>query len=224
MLNQLFQSLRDDKNSYLNARQGSEFEERIAQYMKMEIGLTRILKTDLSDRDWKLIKKHIGDKFGKTFLDIPSDNLKCSYIYQPYGSQQFPDFIVFTDKKVIPLEIKFSTKRQSKPIWNSNVPRANAFYVFGSYGLKDITFFCGDDILVPKHREFLYGFFNDIRALQDKIRVDMPAFDITNRGFTPYIRAAFDQRKHKPSVETSFFIHPERKEVEDLVIKESGIL
>lgn len=224
MINQLFQALRNEKNLYLNAKKGSEFEDRIAAYLKQTMGFSRILKADISTKDWLLIKKHIGNKFGDRFLEIPNNNLKRTFIYQPYGSQQFPDFIVFTDKKVIPLEIKFSTQSQSKPIWNSNVPRAGAFYIFGSYGLKDITFFCGDDILATKHRKSLYGFFNDIQALQDKIRLDMPAFDTTNRGFTPYIRSAFDQRKHKPTVETSFFVHPKRTEVEDSAIKKSRSL
>lgn len=219
MLNQLFQSLRKDKSRYLNARKGSEFEDRIISYLKLTLGLSRILKGDFLPQDWKLIKEHISNKFASNFIDVPNAKLKRTFIYQPYGSQQFPDFIVFTDKKVVPLEVKFSTKSQSKPIWNSNVPRANAFYIFGSYGLQDLTFFCGDDIIAPKYRESLYGFFDDIRASQDKIRVDMPALDLTNRGFTPYIRAAFDQRKHKPTVETNFFTHPDRKKVEDRAIK-----
>jgi len=223
MVNQLFQTLRNKKNLYLNAMQGSEFENRISAYLQLTLGFSRILKADILTNDWALIKRHIGDKFGNTFLNTPN-NLKRTFIYHPYGAQQFPDFIIFTDKKVVPLEVKFSAKRQAKPMWNSNVPRANAFYIFGSYGLKDITFFCGADILSPEHRKFLYGFFNDIRSLQDKIRVDMPALDITNRGFTPYIRAAFDQRKHKPSVETSFFAHPKRIEVENLAIEKSKSL
>ncbi len=219
MLNQLFQALRSEKNLYLNAKKGSEFEDRIAAYLKQTMGFSRILKADILAEDWVLIKKHIGNKFGDKFLEIPSNNLKRTFIYQPYGSQEFPDFIIFTDKKIVPLEIKFSAKSQSKPIWNSNVPRASAFYIFGSYGLKDITFFCGADVLARKHRKGLYGFFAGIQALQDKIRLDMPALDITNRGFTPYIRSAFDQRKHKPSVETSFFAHPKRTKVENLAIK-----
>jgi hypothetical protein len=223
-LDKLFVSLRDDKARYLNAKKGTDFEERILAYLQMEMGYSRILKSDVDRDDWKFIKDHIGTKLGRDFLNLPDARLKRKVIYSPYGSQMFPDLIVFTENKVVPIEVKFSSKRQSKPIWNSNVPRANAFYIFGSYGLKDVTFFCGDDVLVPKHREFLYAFFNDIRALQDKIRVDMPALDITDRGFTPYIRAAFDQRKHKPTVETSFFTHPHRKEVETLAIKKAGEL
>lgn len=219
MLNQLFQSLRDEKDNYLNARRGSEFEERIISYLQLILGFSRILKRDISAKDWKFIKEHISNKLFSNFIDTPNNNLKKTFIYQPYGSQQFPDFIVFTDKKIIPLEVKFSTKSQYKPIWNSNVPRANAFYIFGSYGLRDLTFFCGDDVIASKHRRFLYEFFKDIRKLQDEIRKDMPALDLTNRGFTPYIRAAFDQRKHKSMVETNFFTHPDRKKVEDIAIE-----
>ena len=222
MLNQLFESLQREKHRYLNAEKGSEFEDRIASCLKLELGFGRILKEEISSKDWKLIKKHISDKFSGEFMDIPSENLKKTFIYQPYGSQQFPDFIVFTDKKVVPLEIKFSTKNQSKPIWNSNVPRGNAFYVFGSYGLGDLTFFCGSDVVTSDHRESLYGFFKDMRVLQDKIRKDMPELDLTNRGFTPYIRAAFDQQKHSSTAETNFFTHPDREKVEDMTIKKSS--
>jgi len=49
----------------------------------------------------------------------------------------------------------------------------------------------------------------------------MPALDSTDRGFTPYIRAAFSQMKHKPGVESNFFTHPNRGEVERLAIEKS---
>ena len=224
MLNKLFLDLRANKNNYLNAKLGKDFEDRISNYLHMILGLNRILKEDIDKADWKFIQNHMQDKLAVNFIDIPNNKLKHSYIYQPYGSQEFPDFIVFTDKKVIPLEIKFSSKTQSKPIWNSNVPKANAFYVFGSYGLNDITFFCGDSIITPKHRESLYGFFDNMQKLQDEIRAEMPILDETNRGFTPYIRSAFDQGKHKDTVETNFFTHPDRKMVEDLAIEKSSVL
>ena len=224
MINKLFVALRDEKGGYLNAKKGSEFEDRIAQYLQMTLGFSRILKTDVSDEDWKLIKEHIGNKYGSEFLKITRPTLKRTFIYQPYGSQQFPDFLIFTNKNVIPLEIKFSAKKQSKPIWNSNIPRANAFYIFGSYGLKDITFFCGDDVLAPEHRERLYGFFKDIKIKESEIRKRMPALDVTNRGFTPYIRAAFDQQKHSPTVEVGFFNHPDRQAGEDKAIKRISLL
>lgn len=224
MIDKLFLSLQKEKERYLNAKQGKEFEERIIQYLQMELGFTRILKDDIPAEEWNLIKKHIvKDKLGSNFLNVPIKGLKKTFIYQPYGSQQFPDLIIFTGNKAIPLEIKFSSKKQKNPIWNSNVPRANAFYIFGSYGMRDLTFFCGNDVIVPEHRKYLYGFFTDIRELQKRARKDMPKLDKTNRGFTPYIRAAFDQRKHEPSVETNFFIHPDRQKIEESAIKILGV-
>lgn len=219
MLDKLFIDLKINKNNYLNSKSGNDFENRIATYLKMSLGLNRILKQDIDIDSWKIVQNHIQNKLATDFIDIPNNNLKHSYVYQPYGSQQFPDYIIFTDKKVVPLEIKFSSKSQTKPIWNSNVPKANAFYIFGSYGVDDITFFCGDDIITTEHRKVLYGFFEDIRKLQNDIRLKMPILDETNRGFTPYIRSAFDQRKHKKTVETSFLSHPDRIKVENLAIK-----
>lgn len=214
----LLRSLREEKNNYLNAKKGSEFEERVRSFLKLRLNYSPILKQDVGREDWRAIKTHIGKKLGTDFLNVPRPDLRRTFIFQPYGSQQFPDFIVFTDKKVIPLEIKYSTRSQSKPIWNSNVPRANALYIFGSYGMKDITFFLGENVLDQKHREFLYNFFSDIRAKQNEARKSVVPLDATKRGFTPYIRAAFDQRKHEDSVVTSFFAHPERKLVEDAAI------
>lgn len=225
MVNKLFLSLQREKMNYLNARRGGEFEERIIQYLKMRLGFSRILKEDISKNQWELMKKHIvKDKLKKDFLDIPSENLKKTFIYQPYGSQEFPDIIVFTQKKIIPLEIKFSSGNQKHPVWNSNVPKANAFYIFGSYGARDLTFFCGDDVIDSSQRKMLYGFFADIKKLQNKARKEMVGADATNRGFTPYIRAAFDQKKHKKEVETNFFIHPDRERIEKLAIEKSAIL
>lgn len=221
MLDKLFVSLRDSKNSYLNAREGSEFEDRIIECLKNKLGLNRIYKDLISPEDWKAVDHHMRNRLGTEFMDLPNPALKKSFLYQPYGSQKFPDFIVFTDNKVVPIEIKFSTKDQSKPVWNGHVPRANAFYVFGSYGKKDITFFCGDDVIRPEHRQALFDFFTEIRSMEDKIRENVPGLDTTNRGFTPYVRAAFGQKRHHSDVHMSFFSHPERKQVEDLAVEKS---
>jgi len=208
----------------LNAREGDEFDERIIRFLQMKLGFSRILRSDFSPNDWSLIQKHVSDKFASDFIDIPNPNLKRTFIYQPYGSQSFPDLIVFTDKKVVPIEIKFSTRNQSKPFWNGHVPRASSFYIFGSYGRGDITFFCGNDVINPDHRRALFKFFDDITQMEDKIRENIPSLDKTNRGFTPYVRMAFGQKKHHREVNMSFFTHPERKNTEDKAIVKASTL
>lgn len=220
MLDKLFKSLKSQKDNYLSAHTGKDFEDRIETFLKMSLGLTRILKRDLDTESWKTIQNHIKNKLADNYINIPNPNLKRSYIHQPYGSQQFPDFLIFTDEKVIPLEIKFS-KSQPKPVWNSNIPKANGFYVFGSYGIRDITFFEGSDVVTPEHRKALYGFFEEIKKIQDEVRETMPELDSTNRGFTPYIRAAFEQKNHKENVNTNFFTHPDREKTENLVISKT---
>jgi hypothetical protein len=224
MLDKLFKSLRADKPNYLGSKKGSDFEDRIELFLRRDLSLNRINREDLDEAVWKSINNHLNDKLGEDFINLPANTLNSCYIYQPRGSQEFPDFLIFTKKKVIPLEIKYSGKKQSSPIWNSNIPKANAFYIFGSYGLSDITFFRGNDVLTSKHRKSLYSFFDSLKSVQDKFRKSMPVLDLTNRGFSPYIRAAFEQKNHKRTVCINFFSHPDRSVVERRAIEESSRL
>ena len=108
MINKLFLSLQKEKSRYLNAKKGGEFEDRIIHYLINDLGFSRFLKEDVPIQQWDVIKKHIvKDKLSNAFLDVPLEKLKKTFIYQPYGSQEFPDIIIFTDNKIIPLEIKF---------------------------------------------------------------------------------------------------------------------
>ncbi|WP_322908971.1 hypothetical protein [Mycoplasmopsis felis] len=69
------------------------------------------------------------------------------YIYQPFGSQNFPDFLILTNNYVIPLEVKFSKKNKNSelPKWNSNVPKSNAIYLYvNSKKQKPIIFLVYD--------------------------------------------------------------------------------
>ena len=223
MLDKLFKSLKSEKDNYLSAHTGRDFEDRIESFLRRELGLSRVLRGDIDLDSWNTIKNHIKNKLADNYIDIPNSNLRRSYIHQPYGSQQFPDFLIFTDKKVVPVEIKFS-QNGSRPMWNSNIPKANGLYIFGSYGIRDITFFEGSSVVTPEHRKALYGFFEEIKGIQNKVRETMPELDKTDRGFTPYIRAAFDQSNHRETVNTNFFTHPDREKAENLVIEKTAEL
>ncbi|MEG7978600.1 MAG: hypothetical protein NY202_01435 [Mollicutes bacterium UO1] len=39
-----------------------------------------------------------------------------TYFRSPYGSQNFPDFLIFTRQYVIPIELKSSKRTGSKPM------------------------------------------------------------------------------------------------------------
>ncbi|GAA7525521.1 hypothetical protein MMM114_01480 [Helicobacter pylori] len=90
------------------------------------------------------------------------------FLYQPFGSQNYPDFLVFICDYVVGIEIKFSKNdkgeknlQTSRPMWNSNLPKPNAIYVYGVAN-ANITFFKGSDILSYETREVLLKYFDTL--------------------------------------------------------------
>ncbi len=78
----------------------------------------------------------------KSMIDI--------FVWQPFGTQDYPDFMIFTQKYIIPVEIKYSSDTATSPMWNGNLPKANGIYVFGNNKKQDIVLFKGIDILSNK--------------------------------------------------------------------------
>jgi len=87
MLDKLLVSLRNQKSKYLNAKQGSKFEERINAFLKLELGLTRIQTSDVPVGDWKTIKKYLGNKLAADFIDVPTSGIRQEETQAPSGNQ-----------------------------------------------------------------------------------------------------------------------------------------
>lgn len=137
---------------------------------------------DLNKKDgyYDQIKRLVvNDKTNVEILSNPlkdyfNDNIYI-YIYQPFGSQNFPDFLVLTKNWLIPIETKFSTKKNKKnsitkqsenlaklnvlPKWNSNIPKANTIYLFANN--EYLTFFIGNDYLSTEVRNKLIKYFDE---------------------------------------------------------------
>ena len=111
-------------------------------------------------------------------------------------------------------------------MWNSNLPKSNAIYIFGSYGLSDVTFFLGKDVLSMEERTELISFFeNNAKRLEKEFRKEMRnklnnmnyKFD---RGFDVYIRTAYEQNKNiNKDAKIDYFSHIDRIECENNVIE-----
>lgn len=222
MLGELFADLKTNKASYLNARRGQEFEDRIEAKIRA-LGYLRTYKDQVDRATWKTIKTFLANKLETNFLDTPPE-LRGKYLREPYGSQAFPDFLIFTDGKAVPIEIKFTTASAIKPFWNSNVPRVNSFYIFGSYGRGDLTFFSGDKIISNEYREKLIHFFDDIQHEQIDMNKLLKNIDDTKRGFTVYIRKAFDQKQLNSDTHLNYFTRSDRKRIESDAIERSNKL
>ena len=81
--------------------------------------------------------------------------------------------MIFLNGQIIPIEIKFSKGYTTRPVWNSNLPKHNGFYIFGSYGKKEITIFKGEFILSIEARNKLLDFWEKPKVLEKKFKSEM---------------------------------------------------
>lgn len=221
MLEKIFENILNQKKYFSKARNGQQFEECFKNHLK-QYGFSEIIKEDLIEtisnleettqqdikQIWQNIKNKILAKNSEKTIPNHFKNIKSNFIFQPNGSQNFPDFVIFTNNCIIPIEIKYSknTKNQPnfsklKPMWNSNIPKSNAIYIFG-VALKTVTFFKGSDILNQETRKVLLGFFSEIDIQQKKASLDQELSKLQNNfGLYPYVRKAYE---HKGASESYF--------------------
>ncbi|PUD75994.1 hypothetical protein C2R50_03665 [Helicobacter pylori] len=153
-------------------------------------------KTKLKELDPKTLRtQYISNTFS-----MNNQNLVIYDLYQPFGSQNYPDFLVFIFDHVVGIEIKFSKNdkgeknlQTSRPMWNSNLPKPNAIYLYGVAN-ADITFFKGSDILSYETREVLLKYFDTLDKDEESLKSALK--DLENPfGFAPYIRKAYEHKK-----------------------------
>jgi len=185
----LFEHMINYPSEFLNANSGQEFEDRIMQFLRNRITYNRIQLGDIPEiNDLKLkILEHSNSEF----IFNPTKNDKM-FIYQPYGSQQYPDFLIFEGNYIFPVEAKFS-KSGKRPVWNSGLPRPNGIYIYGALEHKKIVVFSGIDIVSVEESIKLHEFFLKLKELENE-------FNFSNMseqryGFVVYSRKAFEQSK-----------------------------
>lgn len=156
------------------------------------------LRLNIDSEEKKKIKDLI---LNKEYVDLIKNTTKENfiYIYQPFGSQNFPDFLIFTDQWILPLETKFSTRDSknsnldnTKPKWNSNIPKSNSLYIYGAAKSKNVTFFKGSDFLGVNSRSLLINYFKDIeemiKELKNTLREKVILDNSNPFGLMPYVR------------------------------------
>jgi hypothetical protein len=218
----------NNKNYWLNAKTGGEFEDRFCTALKKE-GFNQIFRDQIDNLKFEKLKKNITDKLGfemltLKILELENLGLQNSYLYQPFGSQNYPDFIIITDIGSI-LSIEIKSSKSNKPMWNSNLPKENGLYIFSSYEKKDITFWRGGDVLPQSEREELIRFFSDTikpeeeqykNILKKKYLKGKYKFE---RGFNVYTRIAYDQNQTiNENAELNYFNANNRKQIEHKVL------
>lgn len=215
-MRELFEDLLARPQHYLPAALGRDFEEQFRLGLD-DLGYNRLRKQNIDRSVRADLKRTLQEPLA---VEDPQNPLQYRrhYIFQPYGSQQYPDVVIFDEDRVISTELKFSRGEEGKPMWNGGLPRPNGVYVFGSYGRMDITYFRGGDILTADEVATLHGFFDGpLRRQQGLFNRDRMAGQAY--GFAAYVRKAFDQnQQHNPDAVTNFFDNPQREALQQAVL------
>lgn len=233
MLVDVFKDIKSDKGeSMLGSSTGNDFENQIAKKLK-QYGFVQELAGDKC-RDITLkeylnqIKPAIQAKKGSTLLNNTLKQKGPQYtnffIAQPYGSQDFPDFLIFTEDKIYSVESKFVKGEACKPVWNGNLPKMDGIYIFGSYVKQEVVFFRGEDILPESERVTLLEIWEETdKSLEEwmaKNRKEIiDGTVLSSYGFAPYVRKAYQQtKKNNSEAILDFFKNAEKEDLKDKVI------
>lgn len=172
--------------------------------------------TNLSDTNYKT-------QPNKTFGMMP----KGSFLSQPTGSQNFPDFLIRDfDGRFLILEAKSGKKGPKQtanpnnttpaPMWNNSLPKPfSVVYVLSNERVDGTTFFLGQDVI--SGMEYQYGEFC-IKAqiqLYENQQKNAPV-DKFNRGWITKSRPQFFQGGGTHL--TDYFKHGDRSNCENNVL------
>lgn len=119
MLEKVFQEITNKRKFFASSSTGEQFENKFRNELKKHFSeINGDLTEELSHIEEKpnkeiktafnQLKKQVLEKNHPHTLTNPFSNLTSHFLYQPFGSQNYPDFLVFIFDHVVGIEIKFS--------------------------------------------------------------------------------------------------------------------
>lgn len=117
------------------------------------------------------------------------------YIEEPFGSQQYPDFILLNihDRTIKQLQ-KFELKTGNKKIkWNDGYPRKDGMYLYTDNKLHKSVILTRDHLFNDDAEEVLNKYLNLIKAMNTDIKMELDNCSEKAMGFNIYIRKGNDQ-------------------------------
>ncbi len=217
-LSQTFASVRTEetRQKITRAVTGKEFELLFVSLLE-DNRLLRCFQDDFPPQVWKSIKAEILKKTNGGDMDNETEK-KAHFVTQPYGSQQYPDFLVFENAKIWAIETKFNQKKASHPFWNSGLPRPNGIYIYACGARKQITFFVGKDVVQSSIAEQMHRQLDELKMMATKF--NQQELSDQPHGFMIEVRKAFSQSKQfNKNAVLDFVSNLKRNELEESVIK-----
>ncbi len=125
------------------------------------------------DKHFKaFLKDKIENQILISQIDLKQTSLATNqyyYVYQPFGSQNTPDFLLFNVTSngcfyMMPLEVK---KGSDRPTWNNNPPKPQFLYIFVC--TKDKKIYCASGKRIRTKSEYLNDEF--VKVIQNTLCV-----------------------------------------------------
>lgn len=166
-------------------------------------------------------KPTAGDKIVKdtykSWIDTPSLATKMpsmTYIPQPCGTHDSPDFIVkFAENVVLGIECKSS--EGTTPLYNSGGIKKNYIYIFCSKCANGTTIYVGGDVMSREQQALIDELIEKQKALEEEYNKKLQDCDLHKRGVSYYTRPMIGQAGG--SALTNYFTHHEKEQCENNV-------
>ena len=139
-----------------------------------------------------------------------------TYIAQPCGTHDSPDFIVKDfSGKVYFLECK--SVKGGTPMYNSGVPKSSYIYILTSRKHDQTTIFRGEDVLPLAIQELIHKHIAEARKRDAKFEKKLKSLH-NSHGITYYTRPMI-QHKGGRSAGTDYFLNENRSKYEQNVLE-----
>ena len=163
----------------------------------------------------KLIKKET-----LLWMDQPhlaNGMLNGTFIEQPFGKQQSPDFIVkVSDSFVLFLEAKSSATALA-PTYNSGIPHKNFIYIFCAKKTNETTIYKGDSVINNVQQHLIQQHIEEARKRDEELNKALKLIDTNHRGIAYYTRPMILQAGGNNC--TNYFTHAHREHAEKAAIQ-----
>lgn len=137
-----------------------------------------------------------------------------SYLSQPCGTHDSPDFIIKTTGNIV-IGIECKSADGYSPMYNSGGIKQNLIYLFCSNKSNATTMFCGKDVCTVDQQRLINELIEKQRILEGEYNGKLKQIDIHQRGISYYTRPMIQQSGGNKY--TNYFTHPEREQCEENV-------
>ena len=176
--------------------------EKAVEDVLLQHGLT---KSEIS----KVSKRHRDELLRTREYPEMEDN---SYIPQPCGKQDSPDFLVKSEGRLCFIECKSVGNKTTAPVYNSAVPKSGYIYVFCCKKYDETTIYLGQDLVSSEVSRRLHEHIERARKEDKKINKLLKNLPNNTHGIDYYTRPMIGHKGGQAI--NDYFKHPRRNELE----------